>query len=625
MRSFSLNSGVVATTHLESHSSNLTASGRERELLHDQIVYAYREYLPGAIPPFFGGILVVAVMWQEISHALLLGWLAVLFGATGIRAYWSVVFNRQQPPIDAINHWKRRFVMGSSGAGAIWGSIGILMFVPDSLALQMFLLGCLFAICAGGVTVIGYYLPAFYAFAIPLVLPSIVRHAVMHEPIHWLIAAICTIFLVSFLGFARRQNRFVVETLKIRYENTELIELLKAQTQAAESATEKAEYATREAQRAKEDAEIANRAKSQFLATASHDLRQPLQAIALFSEALRQRIYYPEVRNIVDNINASVEALQALFNSLLDISRFEAGVVETMPIHFRANQLLDKLRTDYTAPALEKNITLRVRASNANLFSDPILLERVVRNFVANAVRYCAEGGVVLVACRQQRDGRMRIEVRDNGCGISHDEQEKIFQEFYQIDNPERDRAKGFGLGLAIVKGIEKILDCQVRLRSAVGRGSIFSVAVPRGETAASVVDAKENTKQHIKNLRGRCIVVLDDDQTVLNAMQLLLTDWGCHVIAASTVDEATAGIEQSERQPDLVIADYRLRGGANGIDAIAQIRAVTRPNMPAVLVTGDTGVDQLREVRESKLMLLHKPVVITQLSETLSRAIAPK
>ena len=175
------------------------------------------------------------------------------------------------------------------------------------------------------------------------------------------------------------------------------------------------------------------------------------------------------------------------------------------------------------------------------------------------------------------------------------------------------------------MKGIEKILDCQVRLRSAVGRGSIFSVAVPRGETAASVVDAKENTKQHIKNLRGRCIVVLDDDQTVLNAMQLLLTDWGCHVIAASTVDEATAGIEQSERQPDLVIADYRLRGGANGIDAIAQIRAVTRPNMPAVLVTGDTGVDQLREVRESKLMLLHKPVVITQLSETLSRAIAPK
>ncbi len=499
------------------------------------------------------------------------------------------------------------------------------MFVPNSLALQMFLLGCLFAICAGGVTVIGYYLPAFYAFATVLVLPSIVRHAIMGEPIHWLIAAICSIFLVSYLGFGRRQNRFVVDTLKMRYENSDLIEQLRAQTYAAELATTKAEHATHEAERAKVEAEIANRAKSQFLATASHDLRQPLQAIALFSEALRQRIYYPEVRNIVDNINASVEALQSLFNSLLDISRFEAGVVDAMPIHFRANQLLDKLRTDYTPPAREKNITLRVRASGENLFSDPILLERVARNFVANAVRYTDEGGTVLVACRQQRDGRIRLEVRDNGRGISHDEQEKIFQEFYQIDNPERDRAKGFGLGLAIVKGIEKILDCKVRLRSAVGQGSIFSVAVPCGATTPTAVNAKENTKQQIKHLRGRCVVVLDDDQAVREAMQLLLTDWGCHVISASTVEDAIEEILQSQRQPDLIVVDYRLRGGATGIDAIAQIRAATRPTLPAVLVTGDTGVDQLREVRESKLTLLHKPVVIAQLSQTLSSAIAQK
>ena len=624
MRAFSLSTDILAHNFSGSHAKK-NAIGRERELLYEQIVYAYREYLPGAIPAFLGGILLVAVMWQEIPHSLLLAWLAVLYTATAIRTYWSFKFNRQKPSIDDIDRWKLRFVMGSCGAGAIWGSVGLLMFVPNSLPLQMFLLGCLFAICAGGVTVIGYYLPAFYAFATVLVLPSIVRHAIMGEPIHWLIAAICSIFLVSYLGFGRRQNRFVVDTLKMRYENSDLIEQLRAQTHAAELATTKAEHATHEAERAKVEAEIANRAKSKFLATASHDLRQPLQAIALFSEALRQRIYYPEVRNIVDNINASVEALQSLFNSLLDISRFEAGVVDAMPIHFRANQLLDKLRTDYTPPAHEKNITLRVRASGENLFSDPILLERVARNFVANAVRYSGEGGTVLVVCRQQRDGRIRLEVRDNGSGISHDEQEKIFQEFYQVDNPERDRAKGFGLGLAIVKGIEKILDCNVRLRSEVGRGSIFSVAVPRGITAPTAVDAKENTKQQIKHLRGRYVVVLDDDQTVREAMQLLLTDWGCHVISASTVEDVIEEILQSQRQPDLIVVDYRLRGGATGIDAIAQIRAATRPTLPAVLVTGDTGVDQLREVRESKLTLLHKPVVIAQLSQTLSNAIAQK
>jgi two-component system, sensor histidine kinase len=596
--------------------------GRERDVLYDQIVHAYREYVSGSIPAVFGGLLVVVVMWQNVSHATLLWWLAILYGATAARTFWSLRFSQQLPAKDAIDRWKWRFLIGSAGAGAIWGSSGILMFVPESLPLQMFLLGCLFALCAGSVSVIGYYLPAFYVFATALIVPSIVLHATLDKPINWFIAAVCSLFLVAFLGFGRRQNRFVVESLTMRHENTDLIEQLKAQTLAAQSAMAKAERATQEAERAKEEAQLATRAKSQFLATASHDLRQPLQAIALFSEALRQRIYYPEVRSIVDNINASVEALQSLFNSLLDISKFEAGVVDAMPIHFRADQLLDKLRTDYTPPAREKNITLCVRGSSFILFSDPVLLERVARNFVANAVRYTNEGGTVLVACRQQRDGRVRLEVRDNGLGISRDEQGKIFQEFYQIDNPERDRGKGFGLGLAIVRGIENIIDCDTRLRSAVGKGSVFSIAVPRGVAAPAPLDAKQISKQQIKNLRGCCIVVLDDDQTVREGMLLLLSDWGCQVVAVATVDDAIMHIRHSHRQPDLVIADYRLRGDATGIDAIAQIRAVTRDTLPAVLVTGDSGVAQLREVRESKLTLLHKPVVIAQLGETLSRAI---
>ena len=623
LQSFPLNPDVSAQSSRDVKAKLAISPGREREILYEQIVFAYREYFAGTVPVVFGGLLVVVVMWQDVPHVKLLGWLAMLYSATLVRTFWSLKFNRRPPVIDEIDRWQWGFLLGSAGAGVIWGGIGILMFVPESLPLQMFLLGCLFAICAGSVSVIGYYLPAFNIFATALLLPSIIRHGMMDKPINWLIAAVCGIFLVSFLGFGRRQNRFVVESLTMRYENTDLIEQLKAQTQAAESATAKAEHATLEAERAKEQAELATRAKSQFLATASHDLRQPLQAIALFSEALRQRIYYPEVRSIVDNINASVEALQTLFNSLLDISKFEAGVVEAMPIDFRADQLLDKLRTDYTPPAREKNITLRVRASNFILFSDPMLLERVARNFVANAVRYTNEGGTVLIACRQQRDGRVRLEVRDNGLGISRDEQKKIFQEFYQVDNPERDRGKGFGLGLAIVRGIENIIDCNTCLRSAAGKGSVFSIAVPRGAAAPSPVEAKQHDKQQIKNLRGRCIVVLEDDQTVRDGMQLLLSDWGCEVIAAATVDEVMTRIKQSPVPPDLVIADYRLRGGANGIDAIARIRALTRDSLPAVLVTGDTGVAQLREVRESKLKLLHKPVVIAQLGETLSRAIA--
>jgi two-component system, sensor histidine kinase len=584
------------------------AEDRAREIRYEQVVSVYREYPSGVLPSLLGGTLLVIIMWQQLPHSLLLLWLALQYSVTLVRGYFYFRFMRAIPDIDHIDPWRKGFILGSLAVGGVWGSIAFFMYTPDSLIYQWITLTSLFAVCAGGVSVMGYYLPAFYAFAIPLVSPIIIRQAAIEGTIHLVVAAICAIFLVSFLGFARRHNRLITESFRMRFEKNDLIAELKQQSLAAEAASKEAEHAKQEAERAKEEAELANRAKSQFLATASHDLRQPLQAIALFSEALRERIYYPEVRSIVDNINASVEALQTLFNELLDISRLEAGVVEAMPIHFRANQLLDKMRTDYTPSAREKDLRLRVVPSELVLFTDPLLLERVVRNFVSNAVRYTDEGGAVIVGCRRQRDGRIRIEVRDNGVGIAEQEQHKIFEEFYQVENPERDRRKGFGLG-------------KIGLKSAPSKGPTFSIAVPRG-VAASPKAAVTNIKKQVKNLRGAFIVVLDDDHTVREAMQMLLSDWGCTVIAEAAVEEAASKIRDAGRFPTLIIADYRLRGGANGIDAIDQLRTLTKQSIPAVLVTGDTGAERLREVRESGITLLHKPVVVTQLSDTLSRLI---
>ena len=595
---------------------------RSRDIHYEQIVSVYREYPSGVIPSVLGSTLLVIMMWQQLPHPSLLMWLGTLYSLTLIRGYFYYRFTRAIPSVDEIDLWSKIFIVGSGAVGCVWGSIAFIMFTPDSLIFQWVILTSLFAVCAGGVSVLGYYLPAFYVFAVPLVAPIIVRQLTMEGTIHLVVAAICALFLVSYLGFARRHNRLIAESFRMRYEKNDLIAELKEQTLAAETASIEAERAKQEAERAKEEAELANRAKSQFLATASHDLRQPLQAIALFSEALRERIYYPEVRSIVDNINASVEALQTLFNELLDISRLEAGVVEALPIHFRANQLLDKLRTDYTPTAREKNQRLRVMPSELVLFTDPILLERVVRNFVSNAVRYSNEGGAVVVGCRRQRNGMIRIEVRDNGVGIANDQQQKIFEEFYQVENPERDRRKGFGLGLAIARGIENIINCKIGVKSAPGRGSTFSICVPRGTHSAAPKTIGANIKSQVRNLRGAFIVVLDDDHTVREAMQMLLSDWGCQVIAAGTAEEALTRIRESGRFPTLLIADYRLRGAMNGIEAINRIRALTKQSLPAVLITGDTGADRLREVRESGITLLHKPVVVAQLSDTLSRLI---
>lgn len=615
--------GMSSASTITAQSTPAAEPDRAREIRYEQVVSVYREYPSGVLPSVFGGALLVIIMWQQLSHTPLLLWLGTLYAVTVIRGYFYFRFMRAIPGIGEIDGWRNKFVAGSAAVGCAWGSTAFIMFTPDSLIFQWLMLTSLFAVCAGGVSILGYYLPAFYAFAVPLVTPIIVRQLMLEGTIHLVVALICTLFLVSFLGFARRHNRLITESFRMRYENNDLIAELKQQRLVAETASIEAQHAKQEAERAKEEAELANRAKSQFLATASHDLRQPLQAIALFSEALRERIYYPEVRSIVDNINASVEALQTLFNELLDISRLEAGVVEAAPIHFRVNQLLDKLRTDYTPSARAKDQRLRVVPSELVLFTDPMLLERVVRNFVANAVRYTDDGGAVVVGCRRQRDGKIRIEARDNGVGIAQHEQKKIFEEFYQVENPERDRRKGFGLGLAIAKGIENIINCKIGLRSAPGQGSTFSIAVPRGAAAASLKTIGVNIRKQVKALRGALIVVLDDDHSVREAMQMLLRDWGCQVIAEATVEEAAVRIREAGRFPTLMIADYRLRAGLNGIDAIDRIRALTKQSMPAVLITGDTGADRLREVRESGITVLHKPVVVTQLSDTLSRLIA--
>ncbi|MEO6024282.1 MAG: HAMP domain-containing sensor histidine kinase, partial [Burkholderiales bacterium] len=427
----------------EIHPQTPQKVGRDREIQFEQILNVHREYLPGAIPAALGGLLVVVVMWRDVYHSHLLIWLGLLYILTAIRTFFYVRIIKSPPSIYEIDRWKWGFLLGTAGAGAIWGSTGVFMLIPDSLPLQMFILSCLFAICAGAVSVFGHYLPAFCLYASLLIVPSIVTHVILGSPIHWVIAAICSIFLISFMGFARRHSRFVEQSLRMRHENNDLIVELREQKLAAEQARN-------DAQRATLEAEQANRAKSHFLATASHDLRQPLQAIALFSEALKERIYYPEVRSIVDNINASVSALQSLFNELLDISRLEAGVIEAIPVNFRVAVLLDKLRTDYTPAAREKQLRISIAPSHYALFTDPMLLERVVRNFVSNAIRYTPKHGAIVVGCRWQSDGRIRIEIRDNGIGIAADQQQKIFEEFYQVDNPERDRRKGFGLGLAI-------------------------------------------------------------------------------------------------------------------------------------------------------------------------------
>lgn len=411
-----------------------------------------------------------------------------------------------------------------------------------------------------------------------------------------LIGALIVILLGGGIGYtlllrmqvAHKTDRLqqeVDESVRLRHANAELMEQLLQQ---------------------KNEAERANIAKSKFLAAASHDLRQPLQALTLFTAALDELISYPKARHIVDQINASADALQNLFNALLDISRLDAGV---MPVHKSAvdvADLLEKLANDYQPQAAKKGLVFIVRTCNAVVVSDAMLLERVVRNLLSNAVRY-TERGTITITCECGRD-QVRVHIRDTGPGIPPTEQQAVFNEFHQLGNPERDRNKGLGLGLAIVKRTARLLGHDIELHSTPGAGSVFSVIIQRADVdqLAAVQPASEPAWAAPE---GTLFVVIDDEVSVLEATRCLLESWQCDVITATDIDQALLATRKTDTIPAGIIADYRLRRHETGIEAIAALRTAFDHPIPAIVVTGDTAVDRLRDVVGSGFDILHKPV----------------
>lgn len=365
--------------------------------------------------------------------------------------------------------------------------------------------------------------------------------------------------------------------------------------------------------------ELANLAKSRFLAAASHDLRQPLHALGLFVSQLRERLDAPERDRLVERIDTAIAAMNELFNALLDISKLDAGVLTPDLKDFPIQRLLDRIEMTFASAAREKRIRLRVMPSHSWVRSDPILLERILLNLVSNALRYTERGGII-IGCRQ-RAGAVRIEVWDSGIGIPRDQQRHVFGEFYRLAGPDRAGAPGLGLGLAIVDRLCRLLDHPIDLTSELGRGSRFSVLVPlvaaRNEPLISAV-APEHMAEYSK-LTGALIVVIDDDDLIRDGMARLLRGWRCHVVAATSDEAALATLADYDNRPDLIISDYQLAGGKTGFEAIERLRSVLGSPIPALLISGDTNPERLREASASGHLLLHKPVAPAALRATIN------
>jgi signal transduction histidine kinase len=358
----------------------------------------------------------------------------------------------------------------------------------------------------------------------------------------------------------------------------------------------------------KEEAESATWAKSRFLAAASHDLRQPTHALGMFVARLAQLPHDDQTQQLIGNLDASVRAMQDLLDGLLDISRLDANAVQVQRRPFALTDIFDQLRSGLSLSAAEKGLRLRVRPTSVWLMSDPALLYRILLNLVGNAVRYTSKGSV-LVACRPTADGQhVRIEVWDSGMGIAPTHQRAIFKEFYQVGNTERDRNKGMGLGLSIVDRTAHLLGHKLQLRSTLGEGSRFSIQVPcASPDAVKEMAAPPETRAFV-DLAGLVVLVIEDDALAREGLVSLLESWGCFVHIAEGIKEALWHLQHGVGL-DVILSDYRLRDGENGIDTIKELRTAAGLAIPAGLMSGDTDSYLQQAAKLADLTLLHKPV----------------
>ncbi|MBN8441297.1 MAG: response regulator [Thauera sp.] len=394
-------------------------------------------------------------------------------------------------------------------------------------------------------------------------------------------------------------------------------EMAERLSDAHASMTRKVDEATVELRASKEEAERANVAKSRFLAAASHDLRQPMHALGLFIWELRQQPLDPRLHQLVKHIAASAEAMENLLDSLLDISRLDAGVLNPVKRPFAAHPLLERIAASHRPSAEDRGLRLILRPSPWWVLSDPVLFERIATNLVSNAIRY-TPSGCILIACRR-RGSHLRIEVRDSGVGIAPDAHDIIFQEFIQLDNAERALDRGLGLGLPIVRRLAELLEHPLSLRSAPGRGSVFAIELPLApEGPETVPSGDERLPGDLKGVR---IALVDDDPLALNGMQSLLESWGCDVFATESHTEILAHLGGGQWKPALVISDFRLRGPLTGIELIHLLHEpIYLPGLPAILMSGDTGAETIASAQQANIPLLHKPVRPARLRALLNR-----
>jgi len=554
--------------------------------------------------------LVGAIFWPLAGRGLMTAWLGVAAVLWLLRLGHYLRFVKQTDAGDAtLQQWHGSWSALVLGQGSMWGVAVWVFWGLGTPYHQVSLILIVYSYCLGSVQLLATQWRIFLAFITLVLVPLIVRIASDGgQDWNLQLSGILTLLFGITLLMGRTYGSALAQAISLKARTEELAAQLRIEMGQAEVA--------------RRAAESASRAKTQFFAAASHDLRQPLHAMGLFAEALRQRSHDPEVASLVNSINESVDALEGLFSELLDITRIDTGGVDVNPAPVGMRDLFGRLRLHFEPVAFEKGLMLSFHGERHVAQADPVLLERVLRNLVSNAIRYTEDGGV-LVSCRPWQGG-LRLQVWDSGIGIGPASLPRIFDEFYQVHSHrplEPHHRKGLGLGLAIVKRLTELMGSPMSVRSRVGKGTVFSIDLPVGRLARRAGSMGSDSVPSARaplglTLQGYSIVVIEDEAAVREGLVVLLQAWGAQVQAFDTVAAVQVWLDDAQAQPpDLLLVDYRLPQGTTGIDALIAIRRrwSQRP-LPAIVITGSSLGGHEDEAVVHDFHLLIKPVLPNKL-----------
>lgn len=576
------------------HSGPVKMSDPVSQLVQEQFIDTYLRNSGKAQIGLLLSAVVAGLIWHDRSHSIWpIAWLLVFALVTGLRYFKTA-----------------DFVRAATGSGRVYRIgltllvNGLMMAAPlsafatyselERMAISIILM----ATATASTTTTSGYRAVFLAFALPMLVPLALAWALIpHQDASWLstwgISALILFYLGFLVNVARQVAAVFVQSCQYRLGEHQTNQQLKVALDAADESS---------------------RAKTRFLAAASHDLRQPLHSINVLVATLSLRPLDADTQDIVRLLDAVNHTMTQQLDALLDLSKLDAGVIQPDLSSLRLDTLLHAHVQALAPVAASKGVTLVLDDTPAlAALTDELLLRRVVSNLTDNALKFTPRGGTIRLKLWQE-DTLAHLSIADTGIGISDQDKQWVFQEFYQVSNTERDRRNGLGLGLSIVQRLCRLMGIRVELASAPGKGTTITLSMPVVSDQPLAAHATPSPPATVQP--GLMVIVLDDEATVRQSMSLLLRQLGCLVYEAESTVQAVAIVQQ--HAIDVLFADHRLRGADNGIHAIERIRTI-RPQVTAVLLTGDTAPDRLQQAKHAGVTMLHKPLVLEQVIEVLN------